>query len=78
MGARGHTLTPICNGWTLAPNWLTYEQEANICDMLEETTGFGTGLKRENPKVKAPIGSPDLECFLKQLIGGRIAKTISR
>jgi hypothetical protein len=27
--------------------------------------------------VKAPIGSPDLECFLKQLIGGRIAKTIS-
>jgi hypothetical protein len=35
--------------------------------MIEETAGFGMGLKRENPKSKAPIGSPDLECFLKQL-----------
>jgi hypothetical protein len=32
-----------------------------------EAAGLGTGLKRENPKSKAPIGSPDLECFLKQL-----------
>ena len=57
------------------PNWqwpdptskLTYEQEADICDKMEKTAGLGTGLKRENPKSKAPAGSPDLECFLKQL-----------
>jgi hypothetical protein len=35
--------------------------------MIEETAGFRTGLKRESPKLKAPIGSPDLKCFLKQL-----------
>ena len=34
---------------------------------MEEAAGLGTGLKRENPKSKAPIGSPDLECFLKQV-----------
>jgi hypothetical protein len=34
---------------------------------MVEAAGLGTGLKRENPKSKAPIGSPDLECFLKQL-----------
>jgi hypothetical protein len=57
------------------PNWqwpdptskLTYEQEADYCDMMEQVAGLGTGLKRENPKSRAPVGSPELECFLKQL-----------
>jgi hypothetical protein len=57
------------------PNWqwpdpetmTTYNDGDDICDMLEKTAGFGMGLKRTNPKSKAPVGSLDLECFLKQV-----------
>jgi hypothetical protein len=41
--------------------------KADLAEIIEKTVGLGTGLNKENRKSSAPVGSPELECFLKQL-----------
>lgn len=57
------------------PNWLwpdpytklDYHEEWRLLEEREKAEGFKTNLKPSRGKTNAPEGSPELECFLKQL-----------